>query len=124
MLRKLALALLVVTFYAATALAADVSGKWKGTVETPRGSQELSFEFHVDGAKLTGSVTSPRGTSEISEGKIEGDTITFKQSVSFNGNDFTIDYSGKVDGDTIKFTRTMGDRPPTEFTAARFKEGQ
>jgi hypothetical protein len=124
MLRRIALALLVVTLGAATTLAADITGKWKGTVETPRGAQELSFDFHADGAKLTGTVTSPRGTSDITEGKIDGNTITFQQKISFNGNDFTIDYSGKVDGDTIKFTRTRtgSDQPPTEFTATRVKE--
>jgi hypothetical protein len=124
MLRKLALAFLVVTFGAVTALAADVSGKWTGTLETPRGTQNISFDFHVDGSSLTGKVTTPRGESDISDGKIDGDNISFTQAVSFNGNDFKINYTGKIDGDQIKFTRTMGDRPAVEFTATRAKEGQ
>lgn len=121
MFRKLALALLIFTFSAVTALAADVTGKWTGTVETPRGTQNITFDFHVDGASLTGKVTTPRGESDISDGKIDGDNISFTQAVSFNGNDFKINYAGKVDGDQIKFTRTMGDRPPVEFTASRAK---
>lgn len=124
MLRKLALALLFVSFGAMTALAADVSGKWSGTITTPRGEQQIAFTFKVDGATLTGTVTTQRGDSDISDGKIDGDNISFNQKVSFNGNDMTISYTGKVDGDSIKFTRTVGDRPPAEFTATRAKEGQ
>jgi hypothetical protein len=128
MLRKLALALLFVSFGAMTALAADVSGKWTGTVTTPRGDQPITFNFKVDGATLTGTITTHRGdndrTSDITDGKIDGANISFTQKISFNGNDFTINYAGKVDGDSIKFTRTFPDRPDapaTEFTATRVK---
>jgi hypothetical protein len=124
MLRKLALAFLFVTLGSLTALAADVSGKWTANVETPRGTQTLTFDLHVDGANLTGTITSPRGTSDIKDGKVDGDSLSFNQAVSFNGNDFTINYTGKVDGDTIKFTRTMGDRPAIEFTATRAKDAK
>jgi hypothetical protein len=104
------------------ALAADFNGKWTASVETARGTQNITFDFHVDGAKLTGTVTSPRGDSEISDGKIDGDAISFTQVVNFNGNEFKINYSGKADGaDTIKFTRQAGDRPAAEFSAARAK---
>ncbi|HWG20361.1 MAG TPA: hypothetical protein VG225_07500 [Terracidiphilus sp.] len=121
MLRKLALALVFVTFGAMTALAADVSGKWTAQVETPRGTMNYTFDFHVDGAKLTGKVTTQRGESDITDGKIDGDNISFTQTVNFNGNETKINYTGKVDGDSIKFTRTIGDRPPLEFTATRAK---
>ena len=120
-LRTLALAVLVVTLGAVTALAADLNGKWKATVETPRGTQEISFDFHVDGATLTGKVTTPRGESDITDGKIDGDNLSFNQVVNCNGNEMKINYTGKVDGDSIKFTRTVGDRPAVEFTATREK---
>ena len=120
-LRTLALAALLVTLAAVTAFAADLTGKWKGTVETPRGTQEITFDLHADGAALTGKVATPRGESEITDGKIDGDNLSFTQVVNFNGNEMKINYTGKVDGDNIKFTRTVGDRPAVEFTAARQK---
>lgn len=120
-LRTLALAVLFVTFAAVTAFAADLNGKWKATVDTPRGAQEITFDFHVDGTALTGKVTTPRGESDITDGKIDGDNLSFTQVVNFNGNEMKINYTGKVDGDTIKFTRTVGDRPAVEFTATRTK---
>lgn len=121
MLRKLALAALLVTLGTVTALAADVSGKWTADVQGRNGTQTITFEFHVDGSTLTGKVTTPRGESDISNGKIDGDNITFGQTMSMGGNDMTITYTGKIDGDTIKFTRAMGSRPATEFTATRVK---
>jgi hypothetical protein len=119
--RKLALALLFVTLGAVTCLAADITGKWSATVETPRGTQNITFGFHVDGATLTGKITTQRGDTDISEGKIDGDNLSFTQTVNFNGNDMKINYTGRVDGDSIKFTRTVGDRPAVEFTASRAK---
>jgi hypothetical protein len=121
MLRKLALALLFVALGTVTALAQDITGKWTATVESPRGTQNLSFDFHVDGTALTGKITTPRGDSDITDGKIDGGTVTFNQVVNFNGNEMKIAYKGTISGDSIKFTRTVGDRPPAEFTATRAK---
>jgi hypothetical protein len=121
MIRKLVLAGLFIVLGSMTALAADFSGKWTGDVTTPRGTQTLTFDFHVDGATLTGKITSPRGDSDITEGKIDGDSISFAQVVNYNGNEMKIVYAGKADGDTIKFTRTSGDRPAVNFVATRPK---
>lgn len=119
MLNKLALAVLFLALGSVSALAADFNGKWTGDVTTPRGMQTLTFDFHVDGATLTGKITTPRGETEISNGKVDGDSISFDQVMNFNGNEFKISYTGKADGDTIKFTRQMGDRGSSEFVAKR-----
>ena len=122
MFRKLAVAFLFLALGSVGALAADFNGKWSASVETPRGTQAITFEFHVDGAKLTGTVSTPRGDMELSDGKVDGDAISFAQVINFNGNEFSILYSGKSDGaDTIKFTRQMGDRGSSDFTATRVK---
>jgi hypothetical protein len=124
MIRKLGLAVLFLALGSLTALAADFNGKWTATVESPRGTQTIAFDFHVDGAKLTGKVTTPRGDTDISDGKIDGDTISFAQVMNRDGNEFKITYTGKADGETIKFTRQYGaanDRPAQEFVATRAK---
>lgn len=118
-MRKLGLAALFLALGSVAALAADFNGKWTAEVQGRMGTQTLTFDFHVDGSALTGKITSPRGDTDITDGKVDGDNISFTQKVSFNGNDLTINYSGKADGDTIKFTRTVGDRPPTEFVAKK-----
>ena len=119
-MRKLTLAVLVFTLGSVAALAAAFNGKWTADVQGRNGNtMTLAFDFHVDGSTLTGKITTPRGESDISNGKIDGDNISFDQVISFNDNSFTIHYTGKADGDTIKFTRQMGDRPATDFVAKR-----
>ena len=120
MLKKLALAALFVALGSVTALAADFNGKWTAQVQGRNGAQTITFDFHVDGATLTGKITTPRGDTDISNGKVDGDNISFDQTMNFNGNSFTITYTGKADGpDTIDFSRQMGDRPAMTFTAKR-----
>src|SRR5665213_2829088 len=79
----------------------------------------LAADFHVDGATLTGKVTSPRGDVDITNGKVDGDNLSFDTVMNFNGNEFRITYTGKADGDTIKFTRAMGDRGSSDFVAKK-----
>jgi hypothetical protein len=117
MMRKLAIAVLVFAMGSVAAMAADFNGKWTADVQGRNGTQTITFDFHVDGSTLTGKVTTPRGDMDISNGKVDGDTITFDQVISRDGNDFKISYTGKADGDTIKFTRQMGDRPAMDFVA-------
>lgn len=105
-----------------TALAADVTGKW--TAQVPgRGGQtrEATFNLKADGNTLTGTISGPRGDADIADGKIEGDQISFTQTLEFNGNTIKFLYKGTVSGDEIKFTRTRegGEGPAQEFTAKR-----
>src|ERR1700733_9208663 len=122
MMRKLGITALFLALGSMTALAADFSGKWTADVQGRNGMQTITFDLHVDGAAVTGKVTTPRGDVDISNGKVDGDNISFDQVLNFNGNSFTISYKGVADGDTIKFTRTFGasgDRPPQDFVAKR-----
>ncbi len=119
MIRKLGITLLFLALGGISAVAADFNGKWTADVQSRRGTQTLTFDFHVDGSTLTGKVTTQRGDTDITDGKVDGDNISFSQVMDFNGNSMTITYKGTADGDTIKFTRQMGDRPATEFVAKR-----
>jgi hypothetical protein len=124
MIKKLGITLLFLALGSVSALAADFNGKWTGDVQGRNGNtQTLTFDFHVDGTTLTGKITTPRGDVDLSNGKVDGDNISFDQVLNFNGNSITISYKGTADGaDSIKFTRTFGsngDRPPQDFVAKR-----
>lgn len=121
MIRKIALALLFAAFAAAGAHAADFNGKWSAEFDTQIGVQKYTYEFHVDGATVTGKAVNEHGEAAISEGKIDGDTITFVEMLNFNGMDIKIVYTGKINGDEIKFTRKVGDFATEELTAKRVK---
>jgi hypothetical protein len=115
-------AMLALLSFSLIASAADVTGKW--TAEIPgRGgaTATTTFNLKADGATLTGTVNGGRGGEQpISEGKVDGDNISFVQALSFNGNDVKISYKGVVKGDSIEFTREVGGRGgPATFTAKR-----
>jgi hypothetical protein len=117
------LALLALICFSFVASAASVDGKW--TADIPgRGGQTATstFTFTTSGNKLEGTVTNQRGDSPISDGKVDGDNISFTQKLSFGGNDISISYKGVVKGDTIEFTREVEGRGgPTTFTAKKAK---
>lgn len=83
---------------------ADVTGTWKGSIETPNGTMENTFVLKADGGKLTGSVESQMGKADISEGKVDGDKLSFTVVRNFDGNEFRMNYKGAVSGDEIKLT--------------------
>jgi hypothetical protein len=90
--------------FAVSASAADISGNWKGTAETPNGTMERTFAFKVDGHKLTGETTSSMfGKSALEDGKVDGDDVSFTITVNIQGNEGKVSYKGKVEGDTINF---------------------
>ncbi len=115
---SLLLSLLVLV---ALAAAADVTGKWVAQVPGRDGQmREVTFNLKADGNTLTGTVTTPRGETEISDGKINGDEISFSQVMQFGERKMTMLYKGKVSGDEIKFTRQVeGMNRQAEFTAKR-----
>ncbi len=96
--------LLLTAAFALAALAADVTGTWKGTADTPMGKVERTFVFKVDGNKLTGETTSSMtGKSTIADGKVDGDKIEFNVAVSVQGYDVKLHYTGVVKDRQIKF---------------------
>ena len=118
---KVLLSLLFVIAY--TASAADVSGTWKAAMETPNGPFETTFVFKVEGDKLTGS-TSNRFMQDapITEGKVDGDSLSFVVAGTFNGAEVKVNYKGKVAGDEMKLTVEIAGRDGTlDMLAKRSK---
>ena len=115
--------LVLVAVLAFTAFADDISGTWKASIETPNGQMESTFVLKADGGKLTGSVTMGQmGDSAISEGKVDGDSVTFAVVREGPNGEFRLNYKGKVAGDEIKFTISMPARDRTfEMTAKKSK---
>jgi hypothetical protein len=121
-LRSLSLAGAFVLAATLVAHAADISGKWTAQVPGRDGqTRETTFNFKVDGEKLTGTTTGMNGDVPITDGSIKGDAVAFNVVANFNGTDVKIVYKGTVAGDEIKFTRQRegSDRPPAEFVAKR-----
>ena len=87
-----------------SAFAADVDGKWTGTMNTPNGDAPVAFTLKADGANLTGTTLGPDGSEvAIKNGKIQGDTIYFDVDFDFGGMAITLSYKGVVSPGQIKF---------------------
>jgi len=110
----------VVTHAAPIVLAAtDATGTWTTQMQGPNGDMTLTFHFKQDADKLTGTVQTSMGGDpvEISNGKIDGDKISF--DTSFNG--MTINHVGTINADEIKLNVKSdgGQMPPMEMTLKR-----
>ena len=115
-LYALALGLLLL---ATPAFAADVDGKWTGTVSTPMGDLPVAYEFKADDTTLTGTTLGLDGGSvPIKDGKIDGNNISFSVVLDFGGMALELTYKCVVSPTEIKITGDfMG--MPFEFTVKK-----
>jgi hypothetical protein len=111
------MAAILIALFAAVSYAADINGRWEGTVNGPDGEMQIAFNFKVDGAKLTGTVETPNGEVPIQDGKVEGDHISFKTSFG----DSEIKHDGTAAGDTIQL-KVEGPWGESQMTIKRAKE--
>jgi hypothetical protein len=104
---------------AALALAADVTGTWDFTIETPAGTGNPTFVFQQDGEKLTGTYTGMLGKADVT-GTVRGDKIQFQFEASYEGQKFSIRYSGTIESPTrMKGTAQFADMGEGAWTAVK-----
>ena len=124
-LRKSLILALVLIAGLACLYAADITGKWNAEFESQVGPQKYVFDFKVDGTTLTGKAISNIGgteaTTDITEGKINGNEITFVENLDYQGMALRIAYKGTVSGDSIQLSRMVGEQEGEKFIAKRAK---
>lgn len=87
---------------AATALAADPSGTWKWTAETPQGrSAESTLNLTLANNHLSGTIENRLGKVDIRDAQFTDDHISFTVVRKFRQREFKTAYIGKLEGDTI-----------------------
>jgi hypothetical protein len=69
--------LLIMSIAVCTAAIADLTGKWSGELVTPTYNFTLTYNFKVDGEKLTGTVEGPGGAVNIDSGAIKNNAFRF-----------------------------------------------
>ena len=89
--------------------AADPSGRWAATFMTQVGEQVYTYDFNVKGTALTGTAKgSLTGETKITDGKIDGDTITFVENANYQGMMITFTYTGKMtSADQLELSREV-----------------
>jgi hypothetical protein len=102
MIRRVWMAATIILLAAGIAIAATqesaIDGRWQGTLNGANGSFIMTYTFKAEGQVLTGREESPIVSRSISEGKVNGEKISFKTTV--NGN--SVEHEGTVSGDTIQ----------------------
>jgi hypothetical protein len=121
MTKKLLFVVSILCALALAVFAADVSGKWTFEQQGRNGAQTNTLTLKADGAKLTGSLDGGRGATDISDGKVDGNNISFSvtRTMGQGGQSFTTKYTGTLDGDSLKleFERPgRGGGEPTKVT--------
>lgn len=121
MLRNALKLLLLTALSAASILAAAIDGKWTATYDTQAGSITTTWELKADGAKLTGKASSSFGDRDVTEGKIEGNAVSWVEVIDAGGTQIRVVCKGTLNGDEIKLTRVVGEAGTTEVVAKRVK---
>lgn len=117
-----ATAVLVVALLAGVRTA-DVSGTWSATFDTQMGQQQYTYTFVVKGTELTGIAKGNlTGETKISDGKVDGQKITFVENATFMEMPVRFEYSGTMtSADEIKMSRKVLDIATEELVAKRVK---
>lgn len=100
-MRKTLFAVLLLALTSVYALAADIDGKWTG--EGGRGGTQ-TLTLKADGAKLGGTIGTQMGEMNISDGKVDGNKVSFAINLEFNGNSISQKFSGTLEGDELRMT--------------------
>jgi hypothetical protein len=86
-------------------LAADVSGKWKGSFDAGGTNRELTFDLKAEGSAVTGTVIgATEKPIEVKEGKVQGSEVSFWFMSEYQGNAYKLVCKGQLAGDEMKVT--------------------
>ena len=79
----------------------NVDGEWDCTMQSPMGPQVSVLTIKADGSGgFTGTNSGAQGSIEVRDGKIDGNTLSWKMDVK-TPMAITLDATATVDGDTL-----------------------
>jgi hypothetical protein len=121
MTKKLLFVVTIALVFAFSLLAADVTGKWVAEQPGRNGGppRQTTFDLKADGTKLTGTMLGGGGRGgaptpiEITDGKIDGDKVSFTVKRETPNGAMETKYNGTVSGDELTLKFTMMDQERT-----------
>jgi hypothetical protein len=104
---RLLLTIAIAVMATFTVSAADLTGTWKGSMNTQGGDVTVTLTIKP-GPALTGTIQAGEYEAPIVNGKISGDKISFEMRIGPG----TVTYDGTISGDEIRFdvVGTQGDK--------------
>ena len=95
-----------------------VDGTWNITISTPMGDRNAPLTLKSAGGTLTGTMAAEGDSAEIFDGKVNGDDVAWKVSIT-NPMPLTLDFTGKVSGDSISGETGIGPMGSFPFKGTR-----
>ena len=86
---------------------ADVDGEWDCVTRTPLGDQRAVLAVRSAGDVFTGTMSSPLGSLDVFDGKVSGDTLSWKMNMKAPFP-MTLDCKATVSGDRLEGDVTAG----------------
>jgi hypothetical protein len=77
-----------------------VQGKWNITMKTPMGDKSGVLDLKTEGSTLTGSVFSAEYQAAISDGKVDGDKLSWSAKIT-KPMRMNFKFTATVEGDRI-----------------------
>lgn len=96
----------------------QVDGSYDVTTKTPMGDQKGTLTLASDGDSLTGSLSGDQGTIDISDGKINGEELTWNASIT-SPMPMKLEFTAQVDGDEISGSVKLGMFGSAQFSGTR-----
>jgi len=100
-----------------TGLAADTAGTWKGSIRTIAGISECILIIKTEGAKVSGTVQMDVYGADITDGKLDGEKLSFTVHMDFG----TLTYEGIVSGNELRFIVSAPDGSYAPLTCTKGK---
>jgi hypothetical protein len=96
----------------------SADGTWKVTLNSPMGSQDATLVLVTDGSSLTGRLSGPQGEIDITDGAVDGDSLSWKASLT-QPMPLELDFTATVDGDSIEGNAKLGSFGSAPFSGTR-----
>ena len=97
----------------------SVAGTWNTTVKSPMGDQAGTFTITDNGdGTFAGTMAGGMGSMEAEEGKIDGNTITWKMNMTVP-MPMTLECEATVDGDSLTGNVNAGAFGAMPFSGTR-----
>lgn len=101
----------VITLLAVVSAAAQsgLAGKWTGVDQN---DHPVTLELVVKGEAATGTLSvGPDPMKTVTNGKVQGTTVTFTTPAMMNGREITITWRGELKDDRLTFRRQLSGGP-------------
>ena len=103
-----------------SASAADVSGTWTLSFNSPQGTAEGTLTLKQDGDQVTGTYKGPRNTAPVS-GTVSGDDLKLTATLDAGGQSLKLAFTVKVAADKIDGLIDFAGQANIPFTGTRKK---